>query len=73
MTRTPRPSWGTAPDPVGGWLHRVSYVQAAGVTHSEFFRMESAARRYSSRVRELGGEPRHHKTRIGRWIEVHES
>jgi hypothetical protein len=72
VTGAPRPSWGTAPDPVGGWLHRVSYVQANGVTHSRFFRMESAARRFVTRVRDLGGEPRHHKTRIGQWIEVDE-
>jgi hypothetical protein len=53
-------------------LHRVSYVQGNGVTHSRLFRMGSHARGFATRVRDLGGEPRHHKTRIGQWIEVDE-
>jgi hypothetical protein len=70
MRGGPSPSWGVPPDPVGGWLHRVAYVQANGVTHSRFFRQETAARRFAARVLEEGGEPRHHKTRLDRWTEV---
>jgi hypothetical protein len=73
VSATPRPGSGRPPDPVGGWLHRVAYVQANGETYSRLFRMESHARDFATRVRDLGGEPRHHKTRIGQWIEVEES
>lgn len=68
--RTPDTSGALPPDPLRGWLVRVSYIDNSGSTHSRMFRHVYAARGFAARVREAGGSPRVHRIELSEWTEI---
>ncbi len=64
------PCGATPPDPRGGAVYVVSYVNTAGETVTLLRRTRAAALRLAREVADRGGSPRVHRAQLARCDEV---